>query len=172
MNRDLENYYKELGISDGRLQAYRLPFCKQANLSELEVADIDFVGRSFVIASVATGPWQAMCSAATSDNVLLKPASGFRSYLYQAKLIERQIAKGRSIDEILSGNAIPGFSEHHTGCAIDVIGDLSVPESEFHGTETYSWMLENASRFKFRLSYPRDNPYGIIFEPWHWFFEG
>ena len=125
-----------------------------------------------MISSSAARPWQEMCLAASSDNILLRPASGFRTYLYQAKLIEAQLAKGRLIDEILKTNAIPGFSEHHTGLAVDIIGDKSVLEDAFHETDTFRWMIENASRFKFRLSYPRDNSYGIIFEPWHWFYKG
>lgn len=172
VNPELEKYYQELCIGAEHLKANRLPFFEQADLNELEVVDIDFAGRAFIISKIVAEPWRAMCSAATSENVLLKPASGFRSYLYQAKLIEGQLTKGRSIDEILTGNAIPGFSEHHTGRAIDIIADPLIPENAFHETDTFRWMLENAKRFKFRLSYPRSNSYGIIFEPWHWFFEG
>lgn len=172
MNVELEKYYRELGISADYLNSNRLPFCNQAELSTLEVVDIDFAGRPFIIAREASPSWRAMCEAANSENVLLKPASGFRSYLYQAKLIEGQLTKKRPLKEILTGNAIPGFSEHHSGRAVDVISDLSIPESAFHETKTFQWMVENASRFHFRLSYPQNNSYGIIFEPWHWFFEG
>ncbi|MBK7960075.1 MAG: D-alanyl-D-alanine carboxypeptidase family protein [Bdellovibrionales bacterium] len=31
------------------------------------------------------------------------------------------------------------------------------------------WLTENASRFEFQLSYPRNNDHGIIYEPWHWY---
>ena len=34
--------------------------------------------------------------------------------------------------------------------------------------EEYAWLKDNAARFRFRLSYPRDNPHGIAYEPWHW----
>lgn len=171
MNQELKKYYEQLGISDVHLNGYSLPFCLQANLDQLEVVDIDFSGRAFVIHAAVTRAWREMVSNATADEIILRPASGFRSYLYQAKLIERQLGQGRTIEEILTGNAIPGFSEHHTGRAIDIIKDPSIPEDAFHETDTFQWMLENAGRFGFRLSYPRENPHGMIFEPWHWYFQ-
>jgi D-alanyl-D-alanine carboxypeptidase len=172
MDAILRNYYRDLGITAEHLSKNKLSFCEQANLNELEVVDIDFAGRPFILSTDTAKAWRNLCAAATTENVLLNPASGFRSYLYQMKLIESQLTKGRRIDEILTANAIPGFSEHHTGRAVDICADPSLPDSEFHHTDTYRWMLENAAHFNFRLSYPRDNKFGIIFEPWHWFFTG
>ena len=31
-----------------------------------------------------------------------------------------------------------------------------------------AWLRTNAPRFGFHLSYPRNNPHGIGYEPWHW----
>jgi D-alanyl-D-alanine carboxypeptidase len=170
MNLELKKYYEELGIGSVHFLANRLVACEQAQLQDLEVVDIDFAGRPFVLTRPAAMAWKKICEAASSENVILNPASGFRSYLYQKKLIESQLLKGRTLNEILTFNAIPGFSEHHTGCAVDICADPSIPEAVFHETETFRWMLENAARFNFRLSYPRDNQYGMIFEPWHWLF--
>ncbi|HVT32680.1 MAG TPA: D-alanyl-D-alanine carboxypeptidase family protein, partial [Rhodanobacteraceae bacterium] len=32
----------------------------------------------------------------------------------------------------------------------------------------FAWLKRHASRFGFRLSYPRRNRHGIAYEPWHW----
>lgn len=73
------------------------------------------------------------------------------------------------MEDILRVNAAPGFSEHHTGRAIDIgTVDSPVLEEEFENTSAYRWLQANAQRFGFQLSYPRGNAAGIIFEPWHW----
>jgi LAS superfamily LD-carboxypeptidase LdcB len=38
----------------------------------------------------------------------------------------------------------------------------------FEKTQAFEWLIENATRFNFRLSYPRKNNMGIVYEPWHW----
>lgn len=172
MNSVLKSYYQELGIESFHLANNRLDFCEQAQLSDLEVVDIDFAGRPFILTLESAEAWRKMVAAANSDNIILNPASGFRSYLYQKKLIQNHMSKGRSLDDILKGSAIPGYSEHHTGRAVDICADPNIPENEFYKTETFAWMLSNAARFNFKLSYPENNKYGLIFEPWHWLFIG
>jgi D-alanyl-D-alanine carboxypeptidase len=43
-------------------------------------------------------------------------------------------------------------------------------ELEFERTEAFRWLSQNAGRFGFSLSFPRDNRYGYMYEPWHWCF--
>ena len=75
--------------------------------------------------------------------------------------------------DILTHIAIPGFSEHHTGKAIDIHANgHPVLEEAFEKTEEFMWLSKNAASFGFRLSYPRANTLGIIYEPWHWFYTG
>jgi len=110
-----------------------------------------------------------MVAAARSDSVEILMVSGFRSIEYQISLFEKKLAAGHSIDSILAVNAAPGFSEHHTGNAIDVgtPGAKHLSE-EFEGTEAFRWLLSNAHAFAFSMSYPRNNRHGFIYEPWHW----
>ncbi len=69
--------------------------------------------------------------------------------------------------------AIPGFSEHHSGRAIDIhTKGKNILDEEFESTEEFIWLSKNAAQFEFRLSYPRSNSFGIIYEPWHWFYTG
>ena len=73
------------------------------------------------------------------------------------------------IDEILTVNAAPGFSEHHTGNAVDIATPGSRPlTEEFEATPAFEWLSANAENYGFSMTYERDNPWGFIYEPWHW----
>lgn len=70
--------------------------------------------------------------------------------------------------------ALPEYSQHcsasHT--AIDFVTiDGKPDESDLDGfvdTPEYKWLQQNAGKFGFAESYPKDNPHGIRWEPWHW----
>jgi hypothetical protein len=49
---------------------------------------------------------------------------------------------------------------------------LAIIEEEFEHSQAFQWLIQNAHKFGFRLSYPRGNKFGIAYEPWHWFYEG
>ena len=106
---------------------------------------------------------------ARADDVALEAISGYRSHDYQLGIFRRKLARGLSVDEILRVNAAPGFSEHHGGLAIDVStpGEPAAEES-FERTPAFAWLHDRADDFDFVMSYPRDNPHGITYEPWHW----
>ena len=171
MNELLKRIYAELNITENHLSANKLARCKQAYLHDLEVVDIDFDGRPFILAIPAAVAWRNMQQVAKSDGIFLEAYSGFRSYIYQKQLIARKLEKGRPLEAILQETAIPGFSEHHSGCAVDIVTDAKYELLEhFDQTEAFKWLGENAGRFAFQLSYPRNNTKGIIYEPWHWCF--
>ncbi|RYZ93295.1 MAG: D-alanyl-D-alanine carboxypeptidase family protein [Proteobacteria bacterium] len=170
LSAELKIYYARLRITDADLDEYPLPFCEQAKLDELEVVDLDFAGRPFVLTSRAAEAWRNLVAAASFDDVRIMPASGFRSYLYQQKLIEKRLAEGEALDGVLMSNVLPGFSEHHTGQAVDICSEPMVGEDRFQETDAFAWMTANGHSFGFTLSYPANNGQGLIFEPWHWLF--
>ena len=114
-----------------------------------------------------------MRDAATSQGISLFLISAFRGYQYQHDLIARKLEKGQAIEAILQVNAAPGYSEHHTGRAVDLgtMGCEAFSEN-FGKTLAYQWLIEHSTSYGFSLSYPRDNPFGIDFEPWHWCYGG
>ena len=61
----------------------------------------------------------------------------------------------------------------HTGYAVD-IGDASGANltPEFENTATFHWMQTNAARYSFELSFPKNSPQGVTYEPWHWRYVG
>ena len=117
----------------------------------------------------AAKAWCSMVESAASDQVVLQAVSAFRSLDYQAGIIRRKLESGQCIQDILCVSAAPGYSEHHTGRAIDVTTPgFAVLEEEFEQSEAFSWLTRYAVRFGFSLSFPRGNPFGVIYEPWHW----
>ena len=110
-----------------------------------------------------------MQAAAAGEGVALVPLSAYRSVARQTLIIRRKLAQGQRMGDILRVNALPGCSEHHTGRALD----LSTPtlfrlETAFGRTLAFRWLRRRAQDFGFHLSYPRGNPQGVMFEPWHW----
>jgi D-alanyl-D-alanine carboxypeptidase len=156
-----------------------LDYAQRSNLPlmpeppRLRHAGMDGYGRPLWLLPGCSECWQRMRDAARSDGIRLHAISGFRGFDYQRGIVERKLARGQSITRILQVNAAPGFSEHHTGRAID-IGSPGEPAAEesFELTAAFAWLCQNAGAFGFRLSYPRNNPHGIAYEPWHWFWTG
>jgi len=117
--------------------------------------------------------WQSMCDAAARESIKLQVVSAYRSVDYQAAIITRKLESGEGIDDVLRVSAAPGFSEHHSGRAIDVTTPgYAVLEEEFELSEAFAWLTERAGEFRFRMSFPRSNPHGVAYEPWHWAWTG
>lgn len=135
----------------------------------LALAGFDRWRRPLWLRADAARAWSRMEAAARADGVALDAISGYRSHAYQLGIFERKRARGLEVADILQVNAAPGFSEHHSGLALDIGTDGEPPaEESFEGTAAFGWLSDRAASHGFRLSYPRDNPHGIVHEPWHW----
>ena len=160
---------QELGIPKDYGRRRRLALQEEA--ADLVEAGDDAFGRPARLTAPAHDAWQRMVRAASRDGVTLQIASAFRSVEYQAGLVQRKLERGQRLEKILRVSAAPGFSEHHTGRAIDVTTPDSEPlEESFEATPAHDWLQRHGAEFGFTLSYPRDNRHGICFEPWHWCF--
>lgn len=149
-----------------------LPY-EDAKPSELEAITAD---GSIKMRSTAAVKFRQMQAAAKADGINLTPISGFRDTQAQEQLFFG-VKEQRSQDAAQRAevSAPPGYSEHHTGYAID-IGDADVPathaEPEFASTSAFRWLKQNALKYSFELSFPPDNKQGVSYEPWHWRFVG
>jgi len=157
-----------LGVDAGAYSA-RTGLVPVAEPSRLEWAGFDRYRRPLWLIKHAARAWARMQAAASADGIVLEAISGYRSHAYQLGIFQRKLQRGLRLDEILAVNAAPGFSEHHSGAALDLgtPGEPPVEES-FEKTAAFAWLCAHAGRFGFTLSYPRDNPHGIVYEPWHW----
>jgi len=121
------------------------------------------------LAPRAARAWSRMRDAATHGGVQLQIVSAFRSGDHQLGILQRKLARGQSMREILRVSAAPGYSEHHSGRALDITTPgFAALEEQFERSPAFAWLKKNAARYGFRLSYPRRNKHGIAYEPWHW----
>lgn len=112
-----------------------------------------------------------MLDTAKANGVTLYVKSAYRSFA------EQQLLK--SLNSVVYGagtansfSADQGYSEHQLGTTLDFITtNLGGQLDGFDNTQPYQWLLANAYRFGFELSYPTGNNY-YVFEPWHWRFVG
>jgi D-alanyl-D-alanine carboxypeptidase len=138
----------------------------------LAFAGLDRYRRALWLRFDAARAWLHLREAAWRDGVMLEAISGYRSHDYQLGIFERKLDRGLGIEEILAVNAAPGFSEHHGGLALDIGAPDEPPaEESFERTTAFAWLRSNAGDHGFAMSYPRDNPHGIDYEPWHWRFQ-
>ena len=140
-----------------------------AEPSVLAFAGVDRYRRPLWLHPHASRAWEHMRDGAHREDVVLEAISGYRSHDYQLGIFERKLARGQAVEEILTVNAAPGYSEHHSGRALDLSAPEQPPADEsFEKTPAFGWLTANAGGYGFVMSYPRDNPHGIVYEPWHW----
>lgn len=101
--------------------------------------------------------------------------SGYRSSAFQLYLFVYYLQNHNySIRETVKFVALPGYSEHGDPFhqALDFINENGIngdPDvKSFEELPENLWLLKNAHRFGFVLSYPKTGIKGITYEPWHW----
>lgn len=167
MSADVSRFLDELGISTSLIEARGLSPCAEA--ADLQLAEVGADGKEHLLVPEAAAAWRRLKAAAREAGHDLFIVSAFRSIERQADLIRRKLKSGQDIKDILCVSAPPGFSEHHTGCAVD----LATPgtpllEDSFDRAPAFAWLQQHGSQFGFKLSYPAGNPHGYRYEPWHW----
>jgi D-alanyl-D-alanine carboxypeptidase len=149
-----------------------LPY-EEAPMGELKNITSD--GR-FKLRQAAADQFLQMQRDARAQGISLVPISAFRTVEEQNQLFfaikEQRNQEARKRAEV---SAPPGYSEHHTGYAMD-IGDGSAQathlKESFAQTKAFKWLQNNAAKYSFEMSFPEDNPQGIAYEPWHWRYVG
>ncbi len=110
-----------------------------------------------------------MLDAAANENISMEITSAFRSFGVQTSLkLGYAYTYGSGANQF---SADQGYSEHQLGTTVDLTTKDSVPFSKFETTPAYQWLQNNAHKYGFILSYPKNNQY-YQFEPWHWRFVG
>jgi LAS superfamily LD-carboxypeptidase LdcB len=137
------------------------------------------------IDSSAMSALAKMKEAAKKEGKNINEISGYRSYNDQVGTffdrsnvtnpITRCYTGPANRDEVKrqylargEASAPPGFSEHHSGKAFD----FNSVERTFENTPEFKWLESNASKYGFRLSYPKNSTKGAGYEPWHWYYTG
>lgn len=114
---------------------------------------------------------EKLFAANTSPDFDLRVTSAYRSYGTQANLkAEYNVVYGQGTANQFSADQ--GYSEHQLGTTLDFTTVRTGSNLDaFAGTSDYRWLLDNAHKYGFTLSYPEGNSY-YKYEPWHWRFVG
>lgn len=141
----------------------------QPEAKDLVPVPRDVYGRKVEMVAPAAAALKKMFAAAAHDGIKLETVSGFRSMAYQTGLIRRKLKRGMSIRKALAINAVPGYSEHQTGCAVDLTTPgVPAADASFARSKAFAWLQQHGAQFGFHLSFPPGNRYGYEYEPWHW----
>lgn len=113
---------------------------------------------------------QKMLDDSLVSGVNIEILSAFRSFNTQASLKSAyKVTYGSGANKF---SADQGYSEHQLGTTLDfTTPKIGTVLSGFDKTAEYKWLQENAHKYGYVLSYPKENTY-YIFEPWHWRFVG
>ncbi|MFL9582667.1 M15 family metallopeptidase [Stenotrophomonas sp. AB1(2024)] len=168
----LQRRLEQLGIDAARYEQ-DTALSLEAEPARLALAGFDRYRRPLWLQQGAARAWQRMRRQAAREGIVLEAISGYRSHDYQLGIFARKRTRGLAVEAILQVNAAPGYSEHHSGRALDISSPGEPPaEESFEATPAFAWLLKHAGTHGFQLSYPRDNPHGIVYEPWHWCWHG
>ncbi len=166
----MTDHLSPLGISLAMLEARGLT--PHVEAQTLQVVQTDPCGREYLLTPATALAWQKMKLAADEGGIALLMVSAFRSVSRQAEIIQSKLDAGASLHTILNACAAPGYSEHHTGRAIDITTpEQPELEDHFENTLAFHWLQQHAHAFGFFLSYPKENQSGFQYEPWHWCFD-
>jgi D-alanyl-D-alanine carboxypeptidase len=159
--------HRQLGISEDYAERHQLIL--QAECPDPVSIGQDVFERDQKMTLPAARAWFDMSNAATADGIDIQVVSAFRPIDYQTVIVKRKLDAGQCIEDILKVSAAPGYSEHHSGRALDFTTPGFEPlEEEFENSPAFAWLSKSAHRFGFRMSYPRENCHGVAYEPWHW----
>ncbi len=130
-------------------------------------------GYNYQLNKEAYQNFKNMCESALKENLKLFATSPYRSYSTQELLYNRYVNE-YSLEEANRFSAKPGYSEHQTGLAVDVVSGNNGTLDEFVHTMEYKWLQENAHKYGFILRYPegKEQITGYMFESWHYRYVG
>ena len=125
--------------------------------------------KEIYLASCVRKRFLRMCEEACRDNIRIIVNSGYRSVADQIRVL-KYYAEKEGISEARRRCAPPGYSEHHSGLALDVgggclTGERYAPDSG----AVYDWIDKNCHRFGFMVkNLPgKEHITGTKYEPWH-----
>lgn len=131
------------------------------------------VGNGQYLRKEAADAFVQMVADALKENTPITAGSGYRSFDTQTTVYNQYVKQdGQAKADTYS--ARPGFSEHQTGLAMDIIGGGAGIDDSFADTEQSKWLIANAHKYGFVLRYPKDKESvtGYVWESWHYRYVG
>ncbi|OPH33792.1 M15 family metallopeptidase [Moraxella atlantae] len=143
---------------------------KHYRFDEARAADLESIGGRHQLTHEAAAALRQLQAAARKDGVNLPVGSAFRSVAYQQGIVNRKRAAGQSDAQIFKVSSAPGYSEHHTGYALD----FEPINHSFGNTKAYAWLRQNAARYGWEQSFTPEAVRNtrVAVEEWHWKYKG
>jgi len=152
---------KENKLPDDWEETVRLKSCTSAS------------GKEIFVEEEALGKYYELRNALAEEDVYILLDSTYRSVAYQEDLAER-FRQEKGDEYVKLYVAVPGFSEHHTGLAIDVclrVGNLIIDDNDemIAEKEIFAKVHEKLADYGFILRYMegKEDITGYAYEPWH-----
>ncbi len=157
------------------LRKYSKVYFLNENYTPSKLVDIDkeFRGPGATNTQIHGDVWpylKDLLEDAKDADVELLVQSAFRSFGAQSALKSAyKVTYGSGANAF---SADQGYSEHQLGTALDfTTKKLGANFNPFAADPAYQWLLKNAHRYGFVISYPEKNKF-YVFEPWHWRYVG
>ncbi len=139
---------------------------------QLEAIDSEYmfpVGKKAEILSDVAPFLQDLLDDAKQEGIPLRISWAYRSFeTQQAIKTEDKVTYGAGTANQFVADQ--GYSEHQLGTTVDFTTPTA-SGTAFENSPAYTWLNQNAYKYGFVISYPKNNTY-YTFEPWHWRFVG
>lgn len=124
-------------------------------------------------AKVTYDAFLKMWEVANNSGYYLMINSSYRDFEKQNNIFE-SYKKRYGIEYAEDYAAHPGYSEHQTGYALDIVDKNYTSKDTFTTSEAFNWMKDNAYKFGFILRYQeeKESVTGTNFESWHYRYVG
>ena len=142
-----------------------------ASLTDIDLEYVSKNSTHFEFLTAALPFLENLFKAASDSGMSLLAQSSYRSFATQSALkASYKITYGAGTANSFSADQ--GYSEHQLGTTLDFTTSKTNGVLDgFDKTPEYKWLLDNAYKYGFVISYPANNTY-YKFEPWHWRFVG
>jgi len=156
--------------SGGQLRADYVP----VDLLPLHPANV-MPGRGALLRAGAAAALERLASDALEEGFDLRVRSAYRGFREQCFTLNYWVEQ-KGAEHADRFSARPGRSQHQLGTTVDLTAESWgwVLEPEVAFTAEAAWLVGNAHRFGFALSYPdgAEAVTGYGFEPWHYRYIG
>jgi D-alanyl-D-alanine carboxypeptidase len=139
------------------------------DLVELKTGSYAVTRNGLMLRKAAAAALEEMAAAALAEGITLTAGSAYRSYEYQVEVYNRNVSEmGREAADRESARS--GHSQHQLGLVVD----FSPIDDSFAQTPAGRWVLSNAGRFGWSISFPDgfEAATGYRWESWHYRYVG
>lgn len=152
--------------------------------NEIAQKDLGKLSNGYLVDHRIVSAYEKLADAAKAAGHPLAMVSAYRSVAYQEEIFNANVntlmSQGHTKEEAIRITKLtftePGYSEHHTGLAVDVVdqdwyqnhtGELL--NEGFGDTEGGKWLQAHAREYGFIIRYPKGKHAitQIDYEPWH-----